>query len=166
MPGRKLDTPEFADGYTQVGNRSLFPLANGFLLWEGEHPSWTSKSSFHLRPSFDDRPDRCRSWFLLAGVMISTAAAPSSFNDFRNSSGTDQLAVGYFQGTGTSGCIRVNASAAGLGVQDGSNITLQMVYNGGDGVLYQVKSSEPSFSLNLCRRRVADPGSTVRGSHS
>ena len=81
--------------------------------------------------------------------MISTAAAPSSFNDFRNSSGTDQLAVGYFQGTGTSGCIRVNASAAGLGVQDGSNITLQMVYNGGDGVLYQVSRAN-SRSPSIC----------------
>jgi hypothetical protein len=73
------------------------------------------------------------------GVLLSTAAAPESFNDFHTSSGADQLVVGYFQGTGTSGCIRVNTTAAGIsGVQNGSNVTLQMVFDGGDGKLYQV----------------------------
>ena len=86
----------------------------------------------------------------LAGVMLSTAAAPESFNDFHNSSGGDQLVVGYYQGTGTSGlCVRVNANEAGIpGIQDGSNVTLQMVFNGGDGILYQVSRNELLLALS------------------
>jgi hypothetical protein len=71
--------------------------------------------------------------------MISTSSDPTSFSNFRNSSGGDQLAVPYFQSGGTSGCIAVNVSDSGLsGLNDGSNVTLQMVFNGGDGILYQV----------------------------
>ena len=71
--------------------------------------------------------------------MISTAASPTSFNDFHTSSGGDQLVVSYFQGTGLSGCIRIEPTSAGIsGIQNGSNVTLQMVFDGGDGKLYQV----------------------------
>jgi len=106
--------PQFCDGYTQPANRVPFPLTNGLITWNDSHPQWT------------------------VGVMISTAASPSSFNDFRTSSGADQLVVGYFQGTGPSGCVRVQASAAGIsGIQNGTNVTLQMVFDGGDGKLYQ-----------------------------
>jgi hypothetical protein len=71
--------------------------------------------------------------------MISTIANPASFNDFTNSSGGNQLVVPYLQSGGTLGCIAVNAGTAGIaGVGDGSNITLQVAFNGGDGNLYQV----------------------------
>ena len=76
-------------------------------------------------------------------MLISTVASPSSFNDFHTSSGADQLVVSYFQGTGTSGCVRVTPSAAGIpGIQNGANVTMQMVFDGGDGKLYQVCRSE------------------------
>lgn len=73
-------------------------------------------------------------------MMISTAASPSTANDFHNSSGSDQLVVGYFKGNGTTGlCVSVKPTAAGVpGIQNGTNVTLQMVYDGGDGTLYQV----------------------------
>ena len=71
--------------------------------------------------------------------MISTKPSPTSFDDFRTSSGADQLVVSYFQGTGVAGCIRVAPDAAGIsGIQNGSNVTFQMVFDGGDGKLYQV----------------------------
>jgi hypothetical protein len=71
--------------------------------------------------------------------MISTVSSPESFNDFHTSSGADQLVVGYFEGTGTSGCIRVMANETGIpGIQNGSDVTFQMVFDGGDGKLYQV----------------------------
>jgi len=74
--------------------------------------------------------------------MLSTAASPESFNDFHTASGADQLVVGYFKGTGTSGCIRVMPNGAGIpGIQNGTNVTLQMVFDGGDGKLYQVSHS-------------------------
>jgi len=113
-PFNEDNEPQFCDGYTQPGNRSLFPLTNGFIVWEGEHPSWT------------------------VGVLLSTTASPSSFGDFHTSSGADQLVVGYFQGTGTTGCVSVKPNGAGIpGVQNGANVTLQMVFDGGDGKLYQ-----------------------------
>lgn len=71
--------------------------------------------------------------------MLSTAASPESFSDFHTASGADQLVVDYFKGTGTSGCIRVMPTQAGIpGIQNGSDVTLQMVFDGGDGKLYQV----------------------------
>ena len=73
------------------------------------------------------------------GVMLSTAASPVSFADFHTASGADQLVVDYFKGTGTSGCIRVMPNGAGIqGIQNGTSVTLQMVFDGGDGKLYQV----------------------------
>ena len=81
--------------------------------------------------------------------MLSTAASPTSFDDFHTSSGGDQLVVSYFQGTGTSGCVSVLPTAAGIpGIQNGTNVTLQMVFDGGDGRLYQVyitRSRLPRF---------------------
>jgi hypothetical protein len=73
--------------------------------------------------------------------MISTASDPTNFTYFHTSSGADQLVVGYFRGSGTTGlCLSVMPTAAGIpGVQDGANVTFQMVFNGGDGVLYQVR---------------------------
>jgi hypothetical protein len=78
--------------------------------------------------------------------MLSTAPSPTSFDDFHTSSGADQLVVNYFQGTGTSGCVRVMPNAAGIpGIQNGSNVTLQMVFDGGDGKLYQVRHTACSL---------------------
>jgi len=106
---------QFCDSYTEPANRSPFPLNDGLISWLTTHPSWT------------------------VGVLISTAASPTSFNDFHTSSGADQLVVGYYEGNGTNGlCVSVKPTAAGIpGIQNGTNVTFQMVYNGGDGILYQ-----------------------------
>ena len=74
------------------------------------------------------------------GIQISTDANPNSFDNFHTSNGGDQLAVPYFQGQGTQGCVPVSIGTLGLpGVADGSNVTLQFVQDGSDGSLYQVR---------------------------
>jgi len=141
--------PQFCDGYTQPANRSLFPLNEGYISWLTTHPSWT------------------------VGVLISTVASPTSFGDFHTSSGADQLVVGYFQGTGTTGlCVDVKASAAGIpGVQNGTNVTFQMVYNGGDGILYQCMdvtlSDQVTIPSNItCSELAGQPPSNTTSSIS
>ena len=107
----------------------------------------------YLVLKFYDGPDRCRSQISLVGVLLSTVASPESFNDFHTASGADQLVVDYFKGTGTSGCIRVVPNGAGIpGIQNGSNVTLQMVFDGGDGKLYQVSHA------NYCLIRMVRDG--------
>ena len=78
--------------------------------------------------------------------MVSTASSPTSFNDFRTASGADQLVVGYFQGSGSPGCVHIGPTAAGIsGIQNGTDVTFQMVFEGGDGILYQVShANRPS----------------------
>ena len=82
--------------------------------------------------------------------MLSTAASPASFNDFHTASGADQLVVDYFKGTGSSGCITVMPNRAGIsGIQNGTKVTLQMVFDGGDGKLYQVSRTNCFFALGI-----------------
>jgi len=131
-----VDASGCLGGYAQPANRTLFPLSNGLIVWEASHSEWTSTLYIHLVQSFYGGPDRYRS---PVGVMLSTAASPQAFTDFHTASGGDQLVVDYFKGTGTSGCITVKPNGAGIpGIQNGTNVTLQMVFDGGDGRLYQV----------------------------
>jgi hypothetical protein len=76
----------------------------------------------------------------LVGILLSTAQDPTSFNNFTNSSGGQQLARNFASATGSGGfCIPLDLSNTGIsGVSDGANVTLQFLYNGGDGNLYQV----------------------------
>ncbi|KAH9996564.1 hypothetical protein BJV77DRAFT_1143456 [Russula vinacea] len=98
-----------------VSNRSEFPLSGGFFTLNSEHPQWS------------------------LGVLLSTVQDPTSFNNFTNSSGGQQLARNFASATGSGGfCIPLDLSSTGIsGVSDGANVTLQFVYNGGDGNLYQ-----------------------------
>ena len=76
------------------------------------------------------------------GIQISADPNPDSFDDFHTANGSDQLAVPYFQGQGTQGCVPINVGALGLpGVGSGSNVTLQFVQDGSDGQLYQVRQT-------------------------
>ncbi|KAG6334926.1 hypothetical protein ID866_4168 [Astraeus odoratus] len=107
--------PTFCDGYTNaVSNRTVFPLTNGLINLNSEHPQWT------------------------AGVIVSTKQDPSSFADFNSSSGY-QMAVQFFQTSGEGQyCFPIDLAASGIsGVQDGANVTIQIVFDGGDGELYQ-----------------------------
>ncbi|KAF8845410.1 hypothetical protein BDN67DRAFT_919949 [Paxillus ammoniavirescens] len=107
--------PTFCDGYNNaVTNRTVFPLSNGVINLNSEHPTWT------------------------VGVVVSTKQDPTSFGDFNSSSGV-QLAVPYFQQNGEGKyCFPIDLAQAGFsGIQDGANVTIQVIFDGGDGQLYQ-----------------------------
>lgn len=50
------------------------------------------------------------------------------------------MVVPYFQTNGEGMyCFPINITASGVsGVQDGANVTIQVIFDGGDGILYQV----------------------------
>ncbi|PBL00836.1 hypothetical protein ARMGADRAFT_396728 [Armillaria gallica] len=101
--------PTFCDGYTSVTqNRTEFPLDSGFFSLNSEHPSWT------------------------AAVYLSTSSNPTSFDDFKQ-------IVPFFQMQGEGiYCLPLNLSATNAtGLTNEQNVTIQILYNGGDSQLYQ-----------------------------
>ena len=74
-------------------------------------------------------------------MIISTVPDPDNFANFTNSQGQDQMVVNYFETSGEgSFCAPINISAANIeGVKDGANVTIQFIFDGGDGELYQVR---------------------------
>jgi len=126
--------PSFCDGYLQVSNRTLFPLSGGIINLNSEHPMWS------------------------AGVLLTTVQNPTSFDNF-SSNGNQQLAVPFFQQQGEGKfCFPINIGSSGIsGVQDGANVTIQILFNGGDGNLYQCadltlssKATIPSNGTSGC----------------
>ncbi|KAF8168333.1 hypothetical protein B0H34DRAFT_685114 [Crassisporium funariophilum] len=114
--------PNFCDGYTTPSvNRTQFPLGGGFFTLNSEHPTWT------------------------AGVLVSTLADPTSFNNF------SQVNT-YFQVQGEGAfCIPLDFSKSNVtGLQSGQNVTVQIVFDGGDGQLYQCAdlTLESNFSVS------------------
>ena len=67
------------------------------------------------------------------GVFLSTLQNPQNFANFSQ-------AVPFFQVTGAGKyCFPVDFAAAGIsGVSDGTNVTIQLEFDGGDGNLFQV----------------------------
>lgn len=65
---------------------------------------------------------------------------PTSFNNFTNSSGGLQYVRNFATASGEGGfCIPLDLNNTGIsGIQNGANVTLQYVFNGGDGTLYEV----------------------------
>ncbi|KAK0456299.1 hypothetical protein EV421DRAFT_1751564 [Armillaria borealis] len=101
--------PTFCDGYTSVAqNRTEFPLNSGFFSLNSEHPSWT------------------------AAVYLSMSSNPTSFDDFKQ-------IVPFFQMQGEGiYCLPLNLSATNAtGLTNEQNVTIQILYNGGDSQLYQ-----------------------------
>lgn len=131
---RKLTT--VVDGYTNaVNNRTVFPLTGGVIQLNSEHPKWTGMHklsawcfSTHLSLSNS------------VGVLISTKSDPTSFNDFNDANGNNQLVTQFFQATGEGlAYFSVDLSKSNVtGLKDGVNATFEVTFNGGDGTLYQV----------------------------
>ncbi|KAG5650442.1 hypothetical protein H0H81_012266 [Sphagnurus paluster] len=117
--------PNFCGGYTEaVSNRTTFPLSGGFFTIKSGHGDWT------------------------AGAIISTIQNPISFDNF-SVSGNQQIVSPYAheENAGTF-CIPLNLTASGItDVKDGANVTIQIVYSGGDGNLYQC--ADLTLSSNL-----------------
>jgi len=129
--------PNFCDGYTNaVSNRTVFPLNNGVISMNSEHPQWT------------------------VGVLVSTKQNPTSFNDFNNANGSNQLVVNFFQTSGEGlACFNIDLSKSGIaGVTDGANVSIEVAFDGGDGQLYQCadltlssSASVPSNATSSCK---------------
>ncbi|KAH8100550.1 hypothetical protein BXZ70DRAFT_937798 [Cristinia sonorae] len=134
--------PNFCDSYTSVVNRTQFPLSGGFISLNSEHPKWTF------------------------GVIVSTSQNPTSFNDFSQAVNfTGEAGEGAF-------CLPVDLSASMSGLTDGQNITIQAVYDGGDGQLYQCSDLTLSSSFTIpsdvaCKNATSTGGnSTTDGGNS
>ena len=92
----------------------------------------------------------------IVGVIVTNATNPTSFDNFTQ-------AVPFFETTGEGpACFPLNLASTGIsGLSDGANATLQFVFNGGDGTLYQVSLdiTPPvhvtylTTLLTVCRRR-------------
>ena len=74
-------------------------------------------------------------------MIISTVPDPDNFANFTDSKGNFQMVVNYFETSGEGAfCAPINISAANIaGVTDGANVTIQFIFDGGDGELYQVR---------------------------
>ncbi|KAG1889385.1 hypothetical protein F4604DRAFT_1712116 [Suillus subluteus] len=129
--------PTFCDGYTNaVNNRTIFPLSNGIINMNSEHPLWTAE------------------------VIVSTYQNPDNFSDFNSSSGY-QTVVPFFQQSGEGlYCFPIDLAAAAVnvsGIEDGANVTIQVLFNGGDGNLYQCAD------LTLSSNMTAPPANASSG---
>jgi hypothetical protein len=69
---------------------------------------------------------------IAVGVLLSTKANPSQQSDFN----TTIVPLTKQSGQGTK-CLPIDITVAGIA--DGANVTLELVYNGPDGILYQVR---------------------------
>ncbi|KAI0794288.1 hypothetical protein C8Q74DRAFT_567685 [Fomes fomentarius] len=108
--------PTFCDGYPNaVTNRTTFPTAGGFVSFNSEHPKWTF------------------------GGIVATVQNPDNFDNFTDGSGNFQQFLPYFQTTAEGlFCVNVSLASAGIsGIKDGANVTIQLIFDGGDGKLYQ-----------------------------
>ncbi|KAF9535573.1 hypothetical protein CPB83DRAFT_841987 [Crepidotus variabilis] len=97
-------------------NRTTFPLSGGYINIQTGHPNW------------------------LLGVIISTDADPNTWEDFNIAGTNNQQFVKYYGKQANPGtyCIPLDLKASGIaGVQEGSNVTIQAIFQGGDGNLYQ-----------------------------
>ncbi|KAH9176948.1 hypothetical protein EDB89DRAFT_1937279 [Lactarius sanguifluus] len=106
----------FCDNYVNaVSNRSEFPLSGGFVTLNSEHASWN------------------------LAILLSTVQDPTSFDNFTTSSGQQQFARNFASGSGEGEfCIPLDLNNTGIsGVQDNANVTIQFLFNGGDGSLYR-----------------------------
>ncbi|KAL5519027.1 hypothetical protein ACEPAH_710 [Sanghuangporus vaninii] len=124
------DEPNFCDGYTNaVDNRSTFPLGQGFITMNSEHPKWSIQ------------------------VLISVEQNPTNFSVFNTSTSgqTLPLAVQPFQASGEGlACFAIDIQNLGIqGVQDGSNVTIQVEFNGGDDNLFQCADLTLSSSATI-----------------
>ncbi|KJA25950.1 hypothetical protein HYPSUDRAFT_133890 [Hypholoma sublateritium FD-334 SS-4] len=115
--------PTFCDGYLDsVSNRTEFPLSGGFYSLNSEHTQW------------------------VVGVLISTLDNPQSFNNFSQVNS-------FFQDDGEGlFCFPLDfatSNVTSLGLKSGDNVTIQIVFDGGDGQLYQCADLTLSDNFNI-----------------
>ncbi|KAF8704794.1 hypothetical protein AX14_013919 [Amanita brunnescens Koide BX004] len=112
--------PTFCDGYTNsTNNRTLFPLSGGFFSMNSEHPQWT------------------------ATVLLATDAA-NTFSDFKE-------IKPFFQqsGEGIYCFPLLFNSPNATNLTNGENVTIQILFDGGDGELFQCADLTLSNDVTL-----------------
>ncbi|KIK71269.1 hypothetical protein GYMLUDRAFT_33414 [Collybiopsis luxurians FD-317 M1] len=126
--------PNFCDGYTTAAsNRTSFPLTGGLISLTSSHPQWT------------------------AAVLISNASNPTSFDNFT------QITPFFQENLEGSFCMHIDLSssnATNLNLQSGDNVTIQFLFNGGDGNLYQCADLTLDNSVNLSNQSCTNGTST------
>ncbi|KAF4572703.1 hypothetical protein EYR36_007213 [Pleurotus pulmonarius] len=121
--------PTFCDGYnTASSNRTAFPLSGGFYSLNSEHPRWT------------------------VGVLVSTVANPTSFDNFSQ-------ALPFTQLTGEGAfCLPLNFATSNVtGLSEGQNVTIQIQFDGGDSPLFQCADVTLTNNASLSSRRALLP---------
>jgi len=83
--------------------------------------------------------------------LLSTVQNPTSFDNFTSSPGQQQFARNFSSASGAGEfCIPLNLSDTGIsGVADSANVTIQLVFNGGDGSLYQCADLTLSSNFSI-----------------
>ncbi|KAJ2919505.1 hypothetical protein MD484_g934, partial [Candolleomyces efflorescens] len=140
--------PLFCGGYDNVTtNRTTFPLSNGFFRIRQGHEDWA------------------------ASVLISVAPNPNTFDAF-SAGGQFQFARLWANESKTGNfCIPLDLSSTGVaGVEDGANVTIQVVLTGGDGELYQCADltlssnfTPPADLQATCTNQTADDSHSSHG---
>jgi len=129
------DQLTFCGGHAEVtSNRTVFPLEGGNVNIQTGHGNWT------------------------AAVMVSTVANPNTFDAFKVD-GEDVFVRqwGARDEHGGTFCLPLDLAAANL--TDGANVTLQVVFEGGDGLLYQCADltlSSNATAAGECKNATAD----------
>ncbi|KAI0803055.1 hypothetical protein BC629DRAFT_1438146 [Irpex lacteus] len=140
-PFVEKNEPTFCDAYppSADANRTEFPLSGGFISLNSEHPLWT------------------------LGVELSTLQVATSFQNFTG-------AVPFFQVTGEGAfCFPVDFAASNItGLQDGANVTIQLIFDGGDGELFQcadltLKSNLTLTNTTSCHNATGQSVATATG---
>ena len=122
------------DGFTNVTtNRTTFPLSQGFISLNSEHPQWSGKSTL-LRYAVT-----LNQYLLSAAFYIVNNTNPNSFSDFLQVNSFFQL-----QGEG-SFCIPLDLATSNFtGLHNGQNVTIQV------GCRVLTTKSNAYNSLNRC----------------
>jgi hypothetical protein len=120
--------------------RGKFDEDNEPKFCDGYDTASKNRTQFPLSGGFFTLNSEHAKW--TSGVLLSTAQNPTSFDGF------SQL-VPFFQleGEGVF-CIPLNLASA-PSVQEGSNVTIQIVFDGGDGNLYQCADLTLSKSASI-----------------
>ncbi|KIK71268.1 hypothetical protein GYMLUDRAFT_33412 [Collybiopsis luxurians FD-317 M1] len=127
----------FCDGYNSVAsNRTAFPMSNGLISFNSEHPQWT------------------------ATVFVSNLSNPTSFDNFT------QIFPFFQESIEGSFCMPFDLSQTNdtsLNLKNGDNVTLQILFNGGDGNLFQCADLTLDNSANVTGQTCTNATSAALG---